>query len=101
MIKHKPIEILPLRRGVVLRGDKITDSYGTEYVRDENTGALTRVSPKAPRNPPKRLFDLDAVMNAVEIEKQAEINPPGALPEVFGDAESFGDGDPAAYGDSN
>ncbi len=69
---NKPIDILPLRRGVVLRGDKITDSYGTEYVRDEGTGQLYRVSDKAPRNPPKRLFDLDAGMNAVELEKQVE-----------------------------
>lgn len=44
-----------------MRQGKITDSYGTEYIRDEGTGQLYRVTPKAPRNPPRQLFDLDVV----------------------------------------
>jgi hypothetical protein len=66
----KPIDILPKRRGVVMRVDKIMDSYGTEYVRDEGTGQLYRVTPKAPRNPPRRLFDIDAALNAFQQENE-------------------------------
>ena len=127
-MKHTPIDILPLRRGVVMRSGKITDSYGTEYIRDEGTGQLYRVTPKAPRNPPKQLFDLDVVMNAVEKEKLENEIAETLIPEQTAEAvdywdrpvhtilpsaeevvaeqdrqddESFGNGDPAAYGDSN
>lgn len=44
---------LPVRRGVVIRANGISDSYGTSYVRDHGTGQLHRVGAK--QNNPNKL----------------------------------------------
>ncbi len=43
------VDSLPKRRGVVMRADGISDSYGVQYVRVN--GGLRRVTPKAQRRP--------------------------------------------------
>lgn len=47
--KTPTVERLPKRRGVVIRAEGISDSYGTRYVRDVGSRTLRRVGPKVRR----------------------------------------------------
>jgi hypothetical protein len=40
------VETLPRRRGVVMRSDGISDSYGRKYTREIGSGTLRRAEPK-------------------------------------------------------
>lgn len=46
MHQANTVTSLPRRRGVVMRAQGITDSYGTAYERDVRSGGLRRVGPK-------------------------------------------------------
>lgn len=37
---------VPRRKGVVIRADGISDTYGTPYARDPRTRSLRRIGPK-------------------------------------------------------
>jgi len=61
---------MPVRRGVIMRADGISDSYGTPYVRDEGTGQLYRVGNKR-RTPNANRISLD---NSSVVDSEAGRN---------------------------